>query len=210
MIPRRLRNWVRKEIREAVEAERRRIRIYHDDPLAEYEENRASIAAQLVAAANVVGRDVMVGRNVVIAGGRFSGGVGLELHDFVRIYDQCRLMIDQVGPTSGVVLEEHVSVNFGCYIDGSGGVRLGPRTILGPGAVILSSGHRVEPGVSIQASGKRFARVDIGADVWMGANVVVRMGITIGDGAVVGAGAIVTRDVAAGAVVGGNPARLLP
>ena len=33
--------------------------------------------------------------------------------------------------------------------------------------------------------------------------------VEIGEGAVVGAGSVVTRDVAAGAVVAGNPARLL-
>jgi acetyltransferase-like isoleucine patch superfamily enzyme len=209
MIPRRLREWLHREILTVVEAERRRIRIHSGDALREFEENRASIAAQLADAANLVGREVMMGRDVVIAGGRFAGGVGLELHDFVRVYDDCRLMIDQIGPTSGIVLEERVSLNFGCYIDGSGGVRIGRRTILGPGVTIVSSGHRVEPGVSIQASGKTFARVDVGADVWVGAHAVVRMGMTIGDGAVIGAGAIVTRDVAPGAIVAGNPAKPL-
>ncbi len=38
---------------------------------------------------------------------------------------------------------------------------------------------------------------------------VILKGVTIGDGAVVAAGAIVTRDVPAGAVVAGNPARVI-
>ena len=43
----------------------------------------------------------------------------------------------------------------------------------------------------------------------IGTGAVVLGGITIGEGAVVGAGSVVTRDVPAGAVVAGNPARVL-
>ena len=49
----------------------------------------------------------------------------------------------------------------------------------------------------------------IGRDVWIGANAVILGGVTIGDGAVVAAGAVVTKDVEAGAIVAGVPARLL-
>lgn len=47
----------------------------------------------------------------------------------------------------------------------------------------------------------------VGNDVWIGSEAIVMPGITIGDGAVVGTRAVVTRDVAAYAVVGGNPAK---
>ena len=44
-----------------------------------------------------------------------------------------------------------------------------------------------------------------GASIGSGATIMC--GVTIGEGALVGAGAVVTRDVAAGATVIGNPAR---
>ncbi len=50
----------------------------------------------------------------------------------------------------------------------------------------------------------------IGDDVWIGIGAIVLKGVHIGRGARIGAGAVVTRDVAAGATVLGNPARLSP
>jgi serine O-acetyltransferase len=49
----------------------------------------------------------------------------------------------------------------------------------------------------------------LGARVRVGANAVVLGPITVNDDAVIGAGAVVVRDVPAGAVVGGVPAKVL-
>ena len=46
-----------------------------------------------------------------------------------------------------------------------------------------------------------------GASIGSGATILC--GITIGERAIIGAGSVVTRDVAAGAIVAGNPARVL-
>jgi maltose O-acetyltransferase len=49
--------------------------------------------------------------------------------------------------------------------------------------------------------------VHIGRDVWIGGGAIILPGVTVGDEAVIGAGSVVTRDVAPGATVFGNPAR---
>lgn len=52
-------------------------------------------------------------------------------------------------------------------------------------------------------------KTEIGNDVWIGADAKIMDGVTISTGAIIGAGAVVTRDVAAYAVVGGVPAKVL-
>ena len=52
------------------------------------------------------------------------------------------------------------------------------------------------------------APITIGDNVWLGGGAIVCPGVTIGDDTVVGAGAVVTRDLPAGVVAYGNPARV--
>jgi UDP-3-O-[3-hydroxymyristoyl] glucosamine N-acyltransferase len=52
--------------------------------------------------------------------------------------------------------------------------------------------------------------VDVGAFAWLGPNCSVNNGIKIGERAFVGIGSTVTKDIAGGQRVAGNPARTLP
>jgi acetyltransferase-like isoleucine patch superfamily enzyme len=190
-----------------LERERRAIRIDVIDPLRRHQEQAEAVREVLESACNEIGHDVIVEDGVVLIGGSFPGGVGLRLADGVRIYSGCHLVIDQIDAESGISVGSGASLNYGCYIEGSGGVTIGERTILGPNVVILSSTHRMASDIEVTRSGKEFKSTTVGDDVWVGANVVIIGGITIGDGAVVGAGSIVTREVLSHVVVAGNPAR---
>jgi len=53
------------------------------------------------------------------------------------------------------------------------------------------------------------APIVIEDSAWIGAGAIILAGVTIGRNAVVGAGSVVTKDVPAGAVVAGNPARVI-
>jgi acetyltransferase-like isoleucine patch superfamily enzyme len=64
--------------------------------------------------------------------------------------------------------------------------------------------RRSEPG-PVDYSGK--SRIVLEDDVWIGQGVMVLKGVRIGAGAIVAAHAVVTKDVPAGAIVAGNPAK---
>ena len=45
--------------------------------------------------------------------------------------------------------------------------------------------------------------------VWVGSNVIICGNIHIGEGAIIGIGSVVVKDVPRGAIVGGNPAKII-
>ena len=100
-------------------------------------------------------------------------------------------------------------LNFGCVILDVVDVTIGENTQIGPNVQILTADHPRD--IETRRSGLEFGRpVRIGRDVWIGGGAIILPGVTIGDDAVIGAGSVVTRDVAAGTTVFGNPARLRP
>ncbi|MBP1887176.1 sugar O-acetyltransferase [Sinorhizobium mexicanum] len=105
-------------------------------------------------------------------------------------------------------LGDRVYLNAGCTILDSAPVVIGSDTMLGPGVQIYCAEHHKDP--ALRREGLEIARpVTIGENVWIGGGAIILAGVTIGDGAIVGAGAVVTRDVAPGATVVGNPARVV-
>ncbi len=105
-------------------------------------------------------------------------------------------------------LEDGVFLNFGCVILDVVPVRIGAATQIGPGVHVYTADHPREAGQ--RRSGLEFGRpVSIGRNVWIGGGALILPGVNIGDDAIIGAGSVVTRDVAAGATVAGNPARPL-
>ena len=102
----------------------------------------------------------------------------------------------------GIELDYRTEVGPGLSLQHGTGLVVHQRCKIGAGCTLrhgVTLGERVKNGpVPVLADG-----------VEMGANAVVLGGVFLGSGSVVGAGSIVLHDVPAGAVVAGNPAKIV-
>jgi acetyltransferase-like isoleucine patch superfamily enzyme len=91
-------------------------------------------------------------------------------------------------------------------------IEIGDHTIFGAGAMVLDNDFHVPEGeCGWRSEHRENARpIRIGRGVFIGARAIVLKGVTLGDRAVVGAGAVVTKDVPAGFLAAGNPAKVFP
>lgn len=86
-------------------------------------------------------------------------------------------------------------------------ITIGERCAIGQFVTILDHDHVFNEGRTME--GYVTSPIIIGNDVWIGDKAIILKGVTIGNGAVIAAGAVVTKNVPAGDVVAGIPARTL-
>jgi acetyltransferase-like isoleucine patch superfamily enzyme len=113
---------------------------------------------------------------------------------------ECNLC-DHVYVEGDVVVGDRVTVKSGVQL--WDGLRVGDDVFIGPNATFTN-----DPFPRSKAYGHETPATTIEAGASIGANATILPGVTIGERAMVGAGSVVTHDVAPGAIVTGNPARV--
>jgi maltose O-acetyltransferase len=99
-------------------------------------------------------------------------------------------------------------VNFDCVMLDVAPITIGSACQVATRVQLLTAMHPIDP------DPRRFGwesgePIMIGDNVWLGGGVIVCPNVMIGDDTVVGAGAVVTRDLPAGVVAAGVPARVI-
>lgn len=119
----------------------------------------------------------------------------------------CRGSKTTVGPGATLTLGEGALVSVDARIDCFHEMRIGKDAAISWGATVLDTGHHwYRVGSELRDP---TGPVVIGEHAFVGTSAIVLPGVTIGDGAMVAAGSVVTRDVPAGCLVAGTPARVL-
>jgi acetyltransferase-like isoleucine patch superfamily enzyme len=148
-----------------------------------------------------VAPDVKLGQNVKIYA--FVNLYGCEIGDDTRIgtfveIQKGSLIGNRVKISShtficeGVTIEDEVFIGHGVmFINDKY-----PRATTGAGQLQTEADWTCTPTL-----------IKRGASI--GSNATILCGVTVGENAIVGAGSVVTRDVPPGAVVAGNPARII-
>jgi virginiamycin A acetyltransferase len=103
-----------------------------------------------------------------------------------------------------IELGDHAYIGRYCLL---GDVRVGDRALIADFVRVVSGTHGTDIGMSIRDQDTVYTTIHVGADCWLANGALVLA--SVGEGAVVGAGSVVTRDIADGVVVAGNPARTL-
>lgn len=113
------------------------------------------------------------------------------------------------GFSKNVKIGDYANFN-GCTIHGNGKVSIGSYFHSGSNLMIFTSDHSYKNASAIPYDSKRIkGEVIIEDFVWIGYHVMIMKDVRIGEGAIVAAGSVVVKDVPRGAIVGGNPAKII-
>ena len=142
----------------------------------------------VIYAGNVIGKNFQTGNKVNIReSNRIGDNVSVPTLSVIEHHVE---IADDVRIHTQVFIPEFSVLEEGCWI--------------GPNVVLTNAKYPVSPGVKDQLVGPVIRK---GAKI--GANTTILPGVVIGENALVGAGSVVAKDVPPGAVVVGNPARVI-
>ncbi|CAN5667678.1 acyltransferase [soil metagenome] len=139
-------------------------------------------------------------------------GEGVVIHSFVNLYG-CQIG-DGTRIGTFVEIQQGAVVGARCKIQSHtficDGVTIGDEVFVGHGVMFVNDKRpsaTTETGGLQSAEDWELLRIVVESRASIGSGAVILGGVQIGEGALVGAGAVVTRDVGAGEVVAGVPAR---
>ncbi len=135
----------------------------------------------------------------------------LEIDGHVEVGDNCRFRNNVVLRTKGegkIIFGDRSGCSYFCVMEATKLIQIGTYTGIAEHTVIRDSNHLVYGTDEHWRYTPLIAEpVIIGEECLIGSRCYIGPGVTIGDGAIIHAGSIVTKDVGAGEIWAGAPAR---
>lgn len=137
--------------------------------------------------------------------------------NFIATSSSRRNTLGTIQPVILRTLTPWAQINIGNNVGISGSsvvskvsIKISDDVLIGSGSIITDSdSHPVELEARRQGKEPATAPVQIGAGVFIGARCIILKGVNIGRGSVIGAGSVVSRDIPAGVIAAGNPAKVI-
>jgi acetyltransferase-like isoleucine patch superfamily enzyme len=150
-------------------------------------------------------RKIRIGRFARIGSASFLDAETIEIGEDAKISEQV-FVGGLSSPQSHFHLGARTTVMQHTFINVARPVTIGDDTGIGGKCTIFTHGswQNMLDGYPVS-----FAPVSIGNNVWIPWQVFIMPGVTIGDGATIGASSLVTRDIPAGALAVGSPAKVM-
>lgn len=128
----------------------------------------------------------------------------------VSIASYCAIFSREKEGNGILKIGEDSNIGDGTIIDVCGNVTIGDTVAIGPNCVLYTHDHDYSEHSKAAWKGKvTRGNIIVREGVWIGANVTILPDVTIGRKSVIAAGSVVTKDVPAGTLNAGVPARVI-
>ena len=156
----------------------------------------------------------MIANEFIIVAPDVKLGKGVKLSNFINLYG-CEVGDDtKIG--AFVEIQKNAIIGRRCKISSHTfvceGVTIEDQVFIGHGVVFINDSYprSTRPGGELQTEADwKVERTLVKRGASIGSGATILSNVTIGEHAIVGAGSVVTRDVPPGAIVAGNPARVI-
>jgi len=144
---------------------------------------------------------VNIGRSFICRSGRFTT-LDNGAYSSILLFDGAQLTIGDFSGITNTIIASKCSVTIGDHVN------------IGNGTILLDSDlHSLDwqtrSDRSVDATQSSNKPIVIGDHVFIGMRSMILKGVTIGEKSIIAAGSVVTRDIPAGEIWGGNPARMI-
>jgi acetyltransferase-like isoleucine patch superfamily enzyme len=135
--------------------------------------------------------------------------VNLKLFGFIKEKERDPKLVGTwpAGDINNIKIGENVSFGGNVLLHSNALIEIGDNSMIAYQTIFYTSTHDYND--HPMWSKVIHQPIKVGKHVWIGAAAIILPGVIIGDYAVIAAGSVVAANVPEGAIVGGNPARIL-